>query len=61
MDLQTARDFHDFVDFQLIADFEIIEVLYGQAALESCFNFTNVVLETLQRIEFPGMNHDIVP
>ena len=61
MVLQTARDFHDFVDFELIADFEIVKVLHGQAALEAAFDFADIVLEALQRIEFTRMNHDVVP
>ena len=48
MDSEAARDFNDFVSFQLIADLQIVEVLYGQAALESCFYFADIVLEALQ-------------
>src|SRR6185436_13420293 len=48
MDSEAARDFNDFVSFQLIADLQIVEVLYGQAALESCFYFSDIVLEAIQ-------------
>src|SRR5258708_23647983 len=61
VNLQAACDFHDFVDFQLIADLEIVEILYGESELETRFHFADMVLEAFQRIEPTRMNHNIVP
>src|ERR1700682_6014337 len=58
--LQGSRHFHDLVHFELIALFDLVEVLQRQAALESCLDFAYVVLEALERIELAVEDDDAV-
>src|ERR1700674_2050237 len=59
-DLQGSRHFHDLVDFELIALFDLVVVLQRQAALESCLDFAHVILEALERIELAVEDDDAV-
>src|SRR6266480_1886883 len=58
--LERPRHFLDFVDFELVADLEVIEVFHGHAALETGLYFTHVVLEALERIDLARMDNHVV-
>src|SRR5438046_9789671 len=58
--LERPRHFLDFVDFELVADFEVVEVFHGHAALETGLYFTHVVLEALERIDIARMDDHVV-
>src|SRR5204862_7987362 len=57
--LKCPSHFLDFVDLELVADLQVVEVFHGHAALETGFHFTHVVLEALQRIDLPRMNDHV--
>src|SRR4029450_10871791 len=57
---QRARYLYDFVDFELIADFQIVEILEREAAFESGLDLADVVLEAFERVQLPVVYHDIV-
>src|SRR6266480_1637381 len=58
--LERPRHFLDFVDFELVADLEVVEVFHRHAALETGFYFTHVVLEALERIDLARMDDHVV-
>src|SRR6266568_640656 len=58
--LQCPRHFLDFVDFELVADLEVVEVFHGHAALETGFHFAHVVLETFERIDLARVDNHVV-
>jgi hypothetical protein len=51
---EGARHLCRFEGFELIAFFDVVEVLDRQTALKACFDFLHVILKALQRIEFAG-------
>src|ERR1700693_3577744 len=57
---KCPRHFLDFVDFELVADLEVVEVFHGHAALETSFHFAHVVLEALERINLARMDDHVV-
>src|SRR6185295_9934221 len=59
-ELQRPRHFDDLVDLELVALFDVVEVLERQAALEAALHFAHVVLEALQRVELTVVDHDAV-
>ncbi len=46
--LQSTRDFHDFVNFELVTDLEVVEILDRKTALEPGLHLAYIVLETLE-------------
>src|SRR6266704_4951843 len=58
--LERPRHFLDFVDFELVADLEVVEVFHGHAALETGLHFAHVVLEALERIDLARMDDHVV-
>src|SRR6266853_2948955 len=58
--LQRPGHFLDFVDFELVADLEVVEVSHGHAALEPGFHFAHVVLESLERVDLARMDDHVV-
>jgi len=48
--LQGPRHFDNFVHFELIGLFDVVETLDRKSAFEACLDFANVVLEAFQRI-----------
>src|SRR5713226_630718 len=46
--LQSTRDLDDFVNFELVTDLEVVEILDRKTALEPGFHLAYIVLETLQ-------------
>ncbi len=59
--LQSTRDLDDFVNFELVTDLEIVEVLDRQPAFETGLHLAYIVLEALEGIQFTGIDHHIVP
>src|SRR5437773_11820398 len=58
--LQCPGHFLDFVDFELVADLEVVEVFHGHAALETGFHLAHVVLEALEGIDLARMDDHVV-
>src|SRR5262245_38949542 len=58
--LQRARDLHDLVDFQLVADLQVVVALDRKPALEAGLHLADVFLEPLQRVELAGVDDDVV-
>src|SRR5205809_7878495 len=58
--LQGPRHFHNFVNFELVALFDVVESLDRQSAFEPRLDLAHVVLEALERIELAIVDDDIV-
>src|SRR6267142_720745 len=58
--LECPRHFLDFVDFELVADLEVVEVFQGHAALETGFHLAHVILEALEGIDLARMDDHVV-
>src|SRR5439155_13344635 len=58
--LQGPRHFHNFVHFELVALFDVVESLDRQSAFEPRLDLAHVVLEALERIELAIVDDDIV-
>src|SRR5256886_4383187 len=58
--LQRSRHFDDFVHFELIALFDVVETLDRQSAFEARLDLAHIVLEALERIELAIVDDDIV-
>src|SRR6266540_4093611 len=56
---QCARDFDDFVNFELITLFDVVESFDRQSAFEPCLDLAHVILEALERIELAIVDDDI--
>ena len=59
--LHRTRNFNPFEDFNLIAHFDIIVVSDANAAFSARLDFINVILEPPQGIQFPFMDHHVIP
>src|SRR5437867_1080887 len=57
---ERSRHFDDFVHFELIALFDVVESFDRQSAFEPCLDLAHVILEALERIEFAIVDDDIV-
>ena len=57
--LQRTGDFADLEELQGITFLDVVVVLDGQTAFEVLFDFLRIVFETLERVEFAGIDDHV--
>lgn len=58
--LQGTRNFTNLKELQYVTFLDVVVVLDVQAAIETFAHFLGVVLETLERVEFAGVNDGVL-